>query len=619
MPRPRPALIDAGLHVFLEKPMATDPEECASLVEQAASRGVTIGVNHNFLFAPVYEDLRRDLAAGKLGRPDHVTITWNRELDQLRSGPFNLWMLRDPRNIMLEIGPHCLAPILDLIGVPELAGARASSPVDLPGGRKFYRRWHVEAEAGSAAVTLHFSFAPGFTEQTIHVRGTLGSATVDLERNLYVLRRHTRYGMDFDRYRMVRDEAGSLAAQARRTLTRYVLSKLKLSSKGSPYGLSIARALQSFYTGLGGGRRSPALRRDGPGPHRPLFRDRPDGRRRAVRRPGRGPSLRPSHPRGRPTAPRSWCWEPPVSSARSWHASCWQQERGSEFSSATRDDCPTTAGPGGRSLYRGSDASRGPREGDRREPLCLPSGPCERQNLGGVRPAGYRGHPSSRRRRACPEGVRRLIYTGTIDSYYAGKKAGTITEATPLDPRIGWRNLYARAKAASEEILTTLHRERGLPVVIFRPGIVIGRGGSPYHWGVGMWSWNAVCQIWGRGRNPLPLRPGRGRGPALIAALSVPGIEGESFNLIADTDLTAFDYLGALEDYGRSHSRSSRPLPGSSTPRTWPSGSSRRWSATPTSGRPSYRDWETRTQQARFDCTKAREVLDWPRSAAGTS
>ena len=27
--------------------------------------------------------------------------------------------------------------------------------------------------------------------------------------------------------------------------------------------------------------------------------------------------------------------------------------------------------------------------------------------------------------------------------------------------------------------------------------------------------------------------------------------------------------------------------------------------------RPSYRDWESRTQQAIFDCTKAKERLDW--------
>jgi predicted dehydrogenase len=79
-----------------------------NIIEQAAARGVTIGVNHSFLFAPTYENLRNDLNSGKLGRPDHITITWNRALDQLQSGPFDLWMLRDPWNIVLEIGPHCL-------------------------------------------------------------------------------------------------------------------------------------------------------------------------------------------------------------------------------------------------------------------------------------------------------------------------------------------------------------------------------------------------------------------------------------------------------------------------------------------------------------------------------
>jgi hypothetical protein len=27
--------------------------------------------------------------------------------------------------------------------------------------------------------------------------------------------------------------------------------------------------------------------------------------------------------------------------------------------------------------------------------------------------------------------------------------------------------------------------------------------------------------------------------------------------------------------------------------------------------RPSYRDWETRTQRARYDCSKARKLLGW--------
>jgi predicted dehydrogenase/nucleoside-diphosphate-sugar epimerase len=605
------ALIDAGLHVFLEKPMATEAAECAALVERAASRGVSIGVNHNFLFAPVYEELRRDLAAGKLGRPDRVAIAWNRELDQLQSGPFNLWMLRDPRNIMLEIGPHCLSPILDLIGSPRLLGASASSAVDLPGGRKFYRRWDVEAEAGPAAITLHFSFTPGFTEQTIHVRGSLGSATVDLERDLYVLRRHTRYGMDFDRYRMVVAEARSLAVQTRRTFTRYVLSKLKLSSQGSPYGLSIARALQSFYAGLGTSldrRLSPEVGRDVIGLCAEI------GRMAA----GESSSSRLEDAPRRTVAPAGAAThaEILVLGATGFIG----QELARQLLRGGHRIRVLVRNPG-----RLPDALRGPEveivTGDLTRAEDLGKAVDGSRFVYHLARANVKTWEEYVRQdievtrqvaEAClSRGVERLIYTGTIDSYYAGSQAGTITEATPLDPRIAWRNLYARAKAASEEILVTLHRERGLPVVILRPGIVLGRGGSPFHWGVGMWSWNAVCQIWGRGRNPLPLVLAEDVARALIAALSTPGIDGESFNLVAETDLTAVDYLAALEDYS-SVSFQKYPTP----PWRFYAADMAKWIVKrmvrhPDQRKPSYRDWETRTQQARFDCTKAREVLGW--------
>ena len=207
--------------------------------------------------------------------------------------------------------------------------------------------------------------------------------------------------------------------------------------------------------------------------------------------------------------------------------------------------------------------------------------------------------------------VQRLIYTGTIDSYYAGARAGMITEATPLDPQIAWRNLYARAKAASEDILLAMHRERALPVTIFRPGIVIGRGGSPFHWGIGMWSWNAVCQVWGQGRNPLPLVLVEDVAQALVSALDAPKIEGESFNLVAETDITALDYLRALEDYaGVSFQKFPTP------PWKFYATDLVKWVVKqmvrhPDQRKPSYRDWETRTQQARYDCTKARNLLNW--------
>ena len=66
-------------------------------------------------------------------------------------------------------------------------------------------------------------------------------------------------------------------------------------------------------------------------------------------------------------------------------------------------------------------------------------------------------------------------------------------------------------------------RASGLPVVIFRPGIVIGPGSSPLHWGVGMWSHDAVCQLWGRGRTPLLLVLVDDVARALVAALTRAG------------------------------------------------------------------------------------------------
>ncbi|MGO9599609.1 MAG: NAD-dependent epimerase/dehydratase family protein [Isosphaeraceae bacterium] len=609
-------LIDRGIHVLLEKPMATTLAECSGLIQQRSSHSVSIGVNHNFLFAPVYENLRDDLAAGKLGRPDHIVITWNRGLDQLQSGPFHLWMLRDPRNIMLEIGPHCLAPMLDLVGPIEIVSARASNVVTLPGGVPFYRRWSIEAGTGVTAVTIHLSFARGFAEQLIHVRGSLASATADLERNTYLRHEHTPYGLDFDRLRTIRREAGSMALQARRTFSQYALSKLKLAPEGNPYGVCIARALKAFYDGLG----APLDRRLTPELGCDLVELCSTIGQMGLGQPSDTPArcIPGAEARGTPVQEhaRASAAEILILGGTGFIG----QELARQF---------VTAGKQIRLLVR--DPGRLPEDlmspqveivtGD-----LLRTDDLQRAIAGSrfvyhlaranvTTWSEYQSQDIEVTRHVAElclrNEVKRLFYTGTIDSYYAGASAGTITEKTPLDPRIAWRNLYARAKAASEQILMAMHRERGLPVVIFRPGIVIGQGASPLHWGIGMWSWNAVCQVWGQGRNPLPLVLVEDVARALTEAMDAPGIEGESFNLVAETDLTAMDYLAALEkEAGVSFQKVN------TSPWKFYATDMVKWIVKqlvrhPDERRPSYRDWETRTQRARFDCTKARTVLNW--------
>jgi predicted dehydrogenase/nucleoside-diphosphate-sugar epimerase len=607
------AILEAGVSVLLEKPMATSVADCQALIDRAQAQGVVLGVSHNFLFAPVYQRLSDDLRAGRLGRPDAITITWHKALDQLQAGPFDLWMLREPGNILLEIGPHLVAPMLELAGPVEILAAHATNPVDLPGGMRFYRRWHVEAGVGSTAVTLSFSFASGFTEHSIRIRGSLASATVDFERNTYLLHRHTPLTMDFDRYRMTVREANSLKRQAIGTLSRVALAKVN-PSFGKPYGQSIAQALQSFYGQVRAGSTEARLAPE-------LGRDVVSTCLEIARRAGVEAAGSPAVSAGATaTAPAPGLPERPeilVLGASGFIG----QELARQL---------VAQGQAIRVLVR--NPSRLPvdlRDQGRVEILVgdLARDSDLRAALAGIRVVYHLARPhvrtwdefaeqeveaTRRLATAClAAGVARLIYTSTIDAYYAGARAGTITEETPLDPQILWRNPYARAKAVSEGNLLAMHRQQGLPVVIFRPGIVIGPGSSPHHWGVGMWSWNAVCQVWGRGRNPLPLVLVEDVAAALVTARETPGIEGESFNLVADAALSALEYLEALEACtGVAYQKIPTP------PWKFYLTDVAKWLVKrairhPDRRRPSYRDWESRTQRARFDCSKARRLLSW--------
>ena len=610
------AIVGAGVAVLVEKPMGASAAECSTLVEAAAARNVVAGVSHNFLFSDPYDRLRNDVRSGMLGKVDRVEIDWSKELPQLTYGPFEGWMLRRPENLLLEIGAHSFGQLLDLLGRPgdDAVRALASNPIALPTGATAYKRWQVDATVGSAAATLHFSFAPGFAHHLITVRGSLGVATVDFERNTYVLQRHTPSDMDIDRWRVTRGAGKALLHQANQNLRDFALSKFKLGRRGNAFGSSIASGMRAFYAAVGG---------------QPL-----DGRLAASF--------------GRDVI--DVCERSAALAVASAVKAVAAASPAAHFESVRPTDVSVPAdvlvlgatGFIGTELVRRLTAAGKRVKVLVRSPSKLPAeirGVVEVvrgdlsndadlvKALQGTRIvyhlaranvktwSQYQSHEIDVTRRigeACLTAcVRRLIYTGTIDSFYAGAKAGTITDDTPLDPAIDRRNLYARAKAKSEELLIKMHRERTLPLVIVRPGIVIGPGGNPLHWGVGMWQHNAVCRVWGDGRHTLPFVLVSDVADALVAAADVPDIEGSSFNLVGDPVLTGSEYLDEIEKLARvSLTREPTPIA------RFYATDMAKWAVKtlvrhPERRLPSYRDWESRTQRARWDCSKAKRLLNW--------
>lgn len=602
--------LESGVHVFLEKPMCTSTEEADELIRLAAEHGVYLGVSHNFLFSTAFQRLREAVASKRLGPIDHITINHFYELGQVRFGPFDSWMLRDPGNIILETGPHLISALLDLVGRPESLSVTADRTVTLPNGAQVYRRWRIRTTVGRAAIDLNINFAPGFPQRTISVRGLFGSALLDFDADTCVIDQRTPQDIDFDRFKRSRQIASQMSTQALVVLAKYALGKLKLLRRGNPYQNSIQASTAAFYS---------AIRTAQPLDVRiagATGRDVVAQCERIIEASAldKVASLVASAPIERPAL----VTQPTVLVLG-----------GAGFIGKELIRKLLTDGYCVRALVRSSGLALEEFKSNHLEIVRGDIGnraDLERA-MSGVEFVYHLAHaqcktwdeyltrdvePTRLVGEVClAAGIKRLIYTGTIDSYYAGSKAGTITETTPLDPNIDRRNYYARAKAAAEGILTDMNRNRALPLVILRPGIVIGRGGNPFHWGVGRFSEN-VCEVWGDGRNKLPFVLVSDVAAALVLAIKVPGIEGESYNVIDEPILTARDYLRDLQERGDMKlAVQYQPI------YKFYLADLAKWAIKalvrhPDRIRvPSYADWESRTQKAFFDCTRARRVLGW--------
>lgn len=598
-------ILKHGAHVLLEKPMCLQPRECEELEQLAASQNRVIGVSHNFLFSPVYEKLKADIARKEFGPLDHVSITWHKEMGAIRSGPSHIFALRGSANILLEVAPHSFAHALDLLGVPETLHVFKEDPVRLASEQIFYRRWYVRGQVGKTALEMRFSFGPGSSQHQIEVRGLAGCAIVDFEKNTYVASRAGAGSLDFDNCDQTVARGKALINQARGNLSRYVLSKMKLAKDGNSFGGSIRRSLACFYGQL------PSLldRRLTAGFGREVVSLAHQVASTA------GVVLELKAPSAVAIPPKT----PPDILVLGGTGFIGRElvrqlvESGKSVRLLARD--PAGLPRSIRNLPL--EVIRGDLLGSNLEPVlqgistvyhlarsvsCKSREDYLKQDVA----------PTRELAEAClHQGVKRLIYTGTIDSYYSGILGDVITEATPLDPKIERRNLYAWAKADSEKILLDLHKEKGLPVVLFRPGIVIGPGGNPSHWGVGFWPTDHVCRYWGDGTNLLPFVLAEDVAKGLVLGGTVSNLEGKSFNLVSEPCLNAREYVAVLEE-ALGTRIDARPMA------AWKTylNDMGKWVVKcavrhPNRRMPSYRDWQTRSHKARFDCSETARVLGW--------
>jgi UDP-2-acetamido-3-amino-2,3-dideoxy-glucuronate N-acetyltransferase len=97
--------LDAGKHVFVEKPMAVSASEAEKIVAAADASGRVLMVDHVLEFHPAILKLRQLIAAGDLGKVLY-----------LYSNRLNLGRVRTEENALWSFAPHDAALMLRLVG-----------------------------------------------------------------------------------------------------------------------------------------------------------------------------------------------------------------------------------------------------------------------------------------------------------------------------------------------------------------------------------------------------------------------------------------------------------------------------------------------------------------------
>jgi len=98
-------VLGAGKHLFLEKPMATNSEDCRTLNAEADRRGLTIMVGHTFVYAAAVRKIKELMAAGELGDIYYVNMS-----------RVNLGIFQKDANVVWDLVPHDVAMLNFLFG-----------------------------------------------------------------------------------------------------------------------------------------------------------------------------------------------------------------------------------------------------------------------------------------------------------------------------------------------------------------------------------------------------------------------------------------------------------------------------------------------------------------------
>ena len=102
--------LEAGKHVFVEKPMTQTSAQANELVQIAAKKKLTLMVGHTFIYSAPVRRIKEIVKSGDIG-----------EIQYISSRRLNLGLFQKDINVAWDLAPHDISIILYLLGIPPVS------------------------------------------------------------------------------------------------------------------------------------------------------------------------------------------------------------------------------------------------------------------------------------------------------------------------------------------------------------------------------------------------------------------------------------------------------------------------------------------------------------------
>lgn len=138
--------------------------------------------------------------------------------------------------------------------------------------------------------------------------------------------------------------------------------------------------------------------------------------------------------------------------------------------------------------------------------------------------------------------IKMVLVSSFVVYGVAGLPSGaTVDESCPMEQHPEWRDPYAQSKLRQETLFREYAARHGFPLVVLRPGVIYGCGGSRISARVGLDLAGVFLYL--GGKNLLPLTYVDSCADAIVVAGQSAAADGQSYNVVDDELVTAKEFL----------------------------------------------------------------------------